>query len=71
MHRKELRYYDGLVGMEDGLLALYRRAAWKSVILNGRILLTREAKLEWNFEHVPMRSSWQHTVHFVSFQNPY
>lgn len=24
MHPKELRYYDGLIGMEDGLLALYR-----------------------------------------------
>jgi len=26
MHRKELRYYDGLVGMEDGLFSLYRQA---------------------------------------------
>lgn len=26
MHPKELRYYDGLIGMEDGLLVLYRQA---------------------------------------------
>ena len=26
MHPSELRYYNGLIGMEDGLLALYRHA---------------------------------------------
>jgi predicted protein tyrosine phosphatase len=29
MHPKELRYYDGLAGMEDGLLALYRKMGFK------------------------------------------
>lgn len=29
MHSKELQYYDGLVGMEDGLLDLYRRVGFK------------------------------------------
>ena len=29
LHRKELRYYDGLSGMEDGLLPLYRRAGFE------------------------------------------
>lgn len=29
MHSKELRHYDGLDGMEDGLLALYRKVGFK------------------------------------------
>lgn len=29
MHGKELRYYDGLAGMEDGLLALYRKVGFR------------------------------------------
>jgi hypothetical protein len=29
MHSKELRYYDGLTGLEDGLLDLYRKVGFR------------------------------------------